>query len=907
MADISRDIFDRSKRQSKVVFQEKKPLLNYELNLFQDLLSEKNKDISKYGLGNNYVGEGFIVYPSTMDNEVYVKKGLFYHNGYPIELTEDIRINGLSTPSSDRIDSVYAEWYIDEIDGTDDPSIVDSNLGFETSVQERIVLEIKIRENAEDTNNVDPAISTDINPDPVTETITFNDADKSITLDPLSGNVFPDWLLHNFPTGVTFTTSDPQNPGPFTINHASPLLTKKKLIVNESLNDTPPYNTVNKLTLYDSDSEKTCVIRGRNFFKIANLNRVGLDADVTTSMIEDVRDKTVFNYIIGGCGVEQVTSQSIKVNLGRLFVGDIEHFIEEGTENFTINLDNHPVIPPSTEPSPPIPGVPPAYGILRDNTLNFLFINKVGNFECSQIVPVEYHALLAEVYTVGGVIHSIIDKRSFVPFSWKNKYGGGGTGETGFPTILHQFKAVDSDIGAYTAVTIKEGTSKDIVPANVVDLLSSTTKPNRLPVIGITGQPIALGHIDNVITFGEIRVSGNPFTEIGKAVYLVGLGQLTQTPPSTVGTFVQRIGVAMAADILFVNPDTTYIKNNPPEPFDTNFLVKRPSGLIEEATVADKFNPDKLSFLSSVAQNPTDKTFDIFPGRYFINDTEYYEYSGETISLSAGTYQTSPLTAYFFNKAFFTLDETGSVKMYESLEQSASSSVEDPEIPDNELPLSMIVFQDDGTATAGTIKFISQDHIEDKRNWLSLGNLDNTAFKPIYRDTQDFLVQKGEGWFNNEYIESVNNILVTANTVASGSTYYMYMDLQSATGTVSAGSFVTMLATPSQVNRRQYVPIGEYGVDSSSNIIRSSFKAYKSKFWQYRDTPYTHEETFNLSVAGDSAFSLSNFTFLSTDFLDIKINGRQTYENDDYLKVAPNLINFGYTVKKGAKIKVRKV
>ena len=223
------------------------------------------------------------------------------------------------------------------------------------------------------------------------------------------------------------------------------------------------------------------------------------------------------------------------------------------------------------------------------------------------------------------------------------------------------------------------------------------------------------------------------------------------------------------------------------------------------------------------------------------------------------------------------------------------------------MPLSMVIFQDDGSASAGTVKFIAQEHITDKRSWLSLGNLDGTAFKPIYRGNQDFIVQKGEGWFNNLYIEAGSNITVTANTAASGSTYYMYMDLANASGSVSAGSFTTMLSTPAQSDRRRYVPIGEYSVDGSNSIIRSDFKAYQSKFWQYRDTPYTSEENFNLSSVGDSAISLSNFTFLGTDFLDIKINGRQVYETDDYVKVSPNLITFGYVVKKGSKIKVRKV
>jgi len=893
MADISRDTYDRSKRQSKLVFQEKKPLLNYELNLVQDILNEKSIDISNYGLGDNYVGEGFTVRPSTMNNEIFINKGLFYHKGYPIELTEDVRINTLTQPVADRLDLVYAEWYIDELDGTDAPDIVDSNLGFETTVQERIILEIKVRENAADSNTTDPDILFDINADPITETITYNNANKTISLDSLSGNVFPDWLLQNFPAGVTFTTSDPQNPGPFTINAGSPLLNKKTLVVNEALNDTPPYNTVPKLTFFDSNSSKSWVANRRNFFSIANLNRIMGNSAVTESMILDVRDKTAYNFVVDGCRIEQVTSQSVKVNHGRLLVGDVEHFIEEGTEH--LDFSSHP----------PVPGTPPVFGQLLDNTINFVFINKAGHFECRQQEPLDYHVLLAEVYTFGGVIHSILDRRKFVPFAWKNKYAGsGGDGETGFPTITHQYTAAE-DIPAFAAVTILPGSVEHVQRASAVDLYPN---PTKLPVIGITGQAMPLGQRDNIITFGEIRNTSWNFAFIGLPVYIdISLGQITQNPPTLSGTYVQRVGTAISSDLLFVDAGGLFIKNNPAEPFDTNFLVKRPNGLIEESNNTDKFHPDKLSFLASVAQNPTDKSFDIYPGRYFINDTEYYEYSGETINLGTGTYQTSPLTTDYFNKAFFTLDETGSVNMYESLEQSASSAVSDPEIPDNELPLSMVIFQDDGSASAGTVKFISQDHIEDKRNWLSLGNLDNTAFKPVYRNTQDFLVQKGEGWFNNEYVDSSSNILVTATVSVSGATYYMYMDLLSATGSVSSGSFTTMLSTPSQVDRRRFVPIGEFGVDGASDIIRSSFKAYKSKFWQYRDTPYTNEETFNLSVAGDTAFTLSNFTFLSTDFLDIKINGRQSYENEDYAKVAPNLINFAYTVKKGAKIKVRKV
>ena len=889
MADISRDTYDRSKGQSKVVFQQKKPLLNYELNLLQDILNEKSIDISRYGLGDNFIGDSFTLYPSTLPNEIFIKKGLFYHKGYPIELTEDVRINGLSTPGANRVDSVFAEWYLDEIDGTDDPSIKDSNLGFETSNQERIILEIKIRENAEDTNTSDPSITTDINPDPVLETITYDGTDKTISLDPLSGNVFPDWLLNNFSSGVTFTTSDPYNPGPFTINSSSVLLNKKTLVVNEALFDTVPHNTVKKLTFYDSNSSKSWVANRRNFFKIANINRTST-ATITESMIEDVRDKTVYNYVIDGCSIEKVTTTSVKVNPGRLLVGGIEHFIE----------DNNEILDFTTKT--PVSGIPPVFGKLEDGTINFVFINKAGNLECSQTEPLEFHVLLAEVYTYSGSVYSIIDRRNFIPFAWKNKFSEGNSGETGFPAYSHQYKAAE-DIGAYEVVTIVPGTTKDIVKATAFDL---SPNPIKVPVIGIAGQAIREGHIDNVVTFGEIKNTAWSFT-VNQSVFLdTAYGQLTQTPPSLLGTFTLRVGVAVAPDILFVNPEFSYIKNNPPHPFDTNFLVKRSTGLIEESNDADKISPDKMSFLASVAQSTNDKTFDIFPGRYFVNDTEYVDYSGETVNLGSGTYQTSPLTAFYYNKAYFTLDDVGTVHMYESLEKSASSTVEDPEIPDNELPLSMVVFQDNGSGGAGTIKSIAQEHILDKRTWLNLGNLDNTAFKPVYRDDQTFLIQKGEGWYNNLYVESLNNLSITADTTASGSTYYIYMDLVNASGSVSVGSFTTMLSTPSQLDRRRYIPLGKYSVDGNNKIVRNNFKVYKSKFWKYRDTPYTNEETITLT--GDqSSFSLTTLTFLDTDYLDIKINGRQVYEIDDYTKTAPNSINFGYTVKKGAKIKIRKV
>ena len=65
MGDIVRDSYDKSLGQKKVVFQQQKPLLNYELNLAQDLLNNHNIDLTKFSLGNNYYGESFLVKKGT--------------------------------------------------------------------------------------------------------------------------------------------------------------------------------------------------------------------------------------------------------------------------------------------------------------------------------------------------------------------------------------------------------------------------------------------------------------------------------------------------------------------------------------------------------------------------------------------------------------------------------------------------------------------------------------------------------------------------------------------------------------------------------------------------------------------------------------------------------------------------
>jgi hypothetical protein len=87
MADIVRDILDKSIRQRKVIFQQKKPLLNYELNLAQDILKEGLEEFTRVSIGDNFSGESLQVVPNPAVNTVFIRKGTFYHKGVPIAYT----------------------------------------------------------------------------------------------------------------------------------------------------------------------------------------------------------------------------------------------------------------------------------------------------------------------------------------------------------------------------------------------------------------------------------------------------------------------------------------------------------------------------------------------------------------------------------------------------------------------------------------------------------------------------------------------------------------------------------------------------------------------------------------------------------------------------------------------------
>jgi hypothetical protein len=851
MADILKDIYDKSKRQQKVIFQNSKPLLNYELNLLQDILKNKSEDFTKFSIGNNYSGDSLKVIKGPLANEIIVEDGTFYHNGFPIDFTVDKRLSVPVPPgvgSRDYI--VYVEWYIDQVD-----TPADVYIGFETTEQNQLVTEIKIAEGT--------------NPLPTNETIVFDSATKKITI---TNGFFPDWMRVE---NAEFVTDSTNNPGSsfFTVD-SSP--DNKNIIVNETLVDETLDNiTFKEFHPSDSVPKKFKAYR-RNILLLAKLTRDAGNNDV--DIIQDLRDTVVYNYVVSGGKIEEVSGLDVSVSQGEVYVGDVNHFIESGTPNLT----------------------------LADDDTNYVYVNSSGAVTSGTSEPTESHLMLSEVRTAAGSIVSIDDERKFTPIAWDNKYGGGdGSGETGFPSLTQEFTAGEN-ISAYEAVYVSSDNTVSKASASDID---------KLPVIGLAVQDMATGQKDNIITFGKIGNSSWSWTA-GEDVFIDttsgGLTDSTGVTSFITGRYVHRVGIALSPTQIFVKPDLTYIKKD--NSAEANIVVQRDNGDLEVMGPTDKLDPDRLSFLAPI-EIPTTKTFDILPGRYSINDNDDLFFAGVTVNLGAGgNFETTAIPANYYNRLFFTLNDSNVLNMYEG-DASPTPPTEDPSIPANELPVCVVNVQDTGAGINGSVLNIAQTDINDKRSWLDLGSTDNHSLKAIYRDTTTFLVQKGEMWVNEDYISLPSTVIVSGGV--SAGTHYVYLDMSSTAGsdlniTANAGSFTTSTTAPTALDRRTFIPLATYDA-SGTEILRATFKTYRSKFWQFRDKPFSDDQTFNI-VAPKTVFDTTapdsgdSFQFSSTDFLKITVNGIEVYETDDYTKnPATNEVTFLSSVFVGAKVKIRKV
>jgi hypothetical protein len=849
MSDIVKDSFEKALGQKKVVFQQQKPLLNYELNLAQDILNDLNTDLTKFSLGNNFYGDSFKVTAGNLPNEIFINKGVFYHEGVALYLDSTKRESTPVAPINEpRTDYVYVEYKIEEVDSPIDPLI-----GFVTTREEQLKFDIKFS-----TGNF-PSISE--------EEINFNSSDKSINLEK---GFFPDWM--RIPNTKFATTSANNSGSPFYTVVSSPnprTIIVSEPLLNESLNDI-------RFRKLNDDLKILREFRAyRNkFFIIARLNRF---PDINlVSNIEDLRESTTYNFVEKGCKVSSVGGLFAKVDEGSLYVGRFSRFIEKNQPNLE----------------------------LEDNSLNYVYVDIDGYVLSSVFEPTSFHVMLAEVTTRVGNIVRIEDTREFTPISYSNIFGNGsGTGETGFTSIVHSFECGE-DILLNDAVYLSE--------SNTIGRASSSTL-SRMPCIGIATEEVPQGQVENIVTFGIITNSSWNWTP-GETLFLsTSPGRIIKNNQveTTIGNlqFVQRIGFAISPTKIFVKPELMYVSKN--SNAETPLIVLRENGLFEVMGPSDRISPDRLNFLAiEVVHNST--RFNILPGRYSI-DNQTIQFNGQLIELgiSGTTYKPKAIPENHFNKLYFTLDNLGVVKMYEGVPSSNLTSVLEPVIPTNEIPIAIINIQDDGNSLGGSIIPITRSNVLDKRSWLNLGSIDNSSFKPYYYNSTNILISKGEAWFNKYYVNLQESLIVPVSTTDGN--YYIYLNLNNVIGSqlnsiADISSIFISNLTANQVDRRKFIPLAQYSV-SSGIITRSSFKTYSSKFWEYRSAEFEDEQIFSIEapVSGLTNFSLS-YNFLEEDFLKITVNGIEVYESKDYTKnPSLNRVNFNYPILTGAEVRIRKV
>lgn len=886
MADIVRDILDNSARQRKVIFQQKKPLLNYELNLAQDILREGLEELTRVSIGDNFSGEAFQVDPDVSPSALFIRKGTFYHNGVPLTLTSDIRISNptMGAPGSGtRFDLVYALWKINQIDSATDPVI-----GFATTQEQQVELEIIYEANTTVPTNVP------------SETITFSSSDKGITL---TKGQFPDWM--RIP-GTRFKTNALNNTGsPFLTVGSSP--TDKKIIVEEAIVSGVASDV--RFLQYDASLSIPKEFRAfrDNIVILALIERVASNHVIDKKYIKDMRSSMANNFVIKGCQpTYSQTSPSLVVTVspGEFSVGGDKEFLEEGiTWTATVT----------------------------DNSLNYLYLSTSGTLQVSTVEPTDFHVMLAEVLAKSGVITNLHDIRQFRPCGGGGDGQGNGEALTGANSVSHNFTAAEN-ISAFDLVYL-DGSGRV--------RKSSASNKNTLPVVAMATQSTSVGERNTFVTFGVISNPSPSNLSAGDDLFADTTpgGMVNNIGVQAIGDqqYVQRIGVVINSKEIFFSPEMTTIKKDASA--ESSLIVLRPNGELEVMSPTDRISPDRLNFLASAAQIPVTTSFDILPGRYFVEGS-LSKWFDPILALPSGivnmgtagtTYKTSPITSGHYNKAFFTLDRDGVVKMYEGVSNSLASLVEDPVVPDGEMPLSLIKFMDNGLGLAGSISPITSSDIIDKRPWLNLGSVEDTAFQAIYRSPTKVLVQRGEAWISKKYITLPQNVEISVPAVDDS--YYFYLNL-SAFGNnepnlnhiANSSHFVASTSLPTQVHRRDYILLAQFTV-SSGEIYKVTFKTYKSKFWDFQDIPFYGEQIWDLAgvvAAGTSFFTNSNDTpdhlaaayqFTNADYLDVMINGDKVFEGNDFTKAGlddvvvldRNGIKFLYDLPPGAEIRIRKI
>lgn len=145
-SNVSRDTFIPARGYQELIFSQNRPVLDAELNEGQDIYWSREQVIEKSGIGNGAIGDGFLVLDSGNPNSILIYQGTYYNDGVELTLFNNVLLTGLTTPVGNRTDLVYIEYFTEEIDGTQDPNIIDPVIGIETATRKRLTINLKVAE-----------------------------------------------------------------------------------------------------------------------------------------------------------------------------------------------------------------------------------------------------------------------------------------------------------------------------------------------------------------------------------------------------------------------------------------------------------------------------------------------------------------------------------------------------------------------------------------------------------------------------------------------------------------------------------------------------------------------------------------------------------------------------------------
>lgn len=142
-SDVERDTYRLEQGYQSLTFSKLRPILDFELNELQSIISGFNKIITTSSLSDGPVGDAFLVEASPSDNTIIIRSGFFIVEGVVFYNPEDIVKSDLQTPTANRTEYIYLEWDYSEVTGQTDPLIYDENVGRPTATRTKLNYVIK--------------------------------------------------------------------------------------------------------------------------------------------------------------------------------------------------------------------------------------------------------------------------------------------------------------------------------------------------------------------------------------------------------------------------------------------------------------------------------------------------------------------------------------------------------------------------------------------------------------------------------------------------------------------------------------------------------------------------------------------------------------------------------------------